>query len=326
MHPAFSVIFLTTLIGVGQGLFLALFTSQVWSLGKLVPTQDSETFYAWGSLLALVFMVLGMIAVLFHLGRPERAWRSMAMWRTSWLSREVIILPIVMACMFFYGIAHYLDYTKPLFVISNVLPIDTTLLVGLATTLLVFALFAITSMIYAVLKFIPEWHSPYTMINFTLFGLASGFMAAAAFSSLLDHNLTGFFAFFAGLFTILALITRSLSLWRNSKVGILSTMQSAIGIKHPNIVQTSQGSMGGSFNTREFNHGKSEEFIKNIRKGFMLLVFLLPLVLLALALSSGAHILIVLAFVIQYTGLVMERWYFFAEASHPQNLYYSSKG
>jgi len=26
MHPAFSVIFLTTLIGTGQGLFLALYT------------------------------------------------------------------------------------------------------------------------------------------------------------------------------------------------------------------------------------------------------------------------------------------------------------
>jgi len=30
------------------------------------------------------------------------------------------------------------------------------------------------------------------------------------------------------------------------------------------------------------------------------------------------------AFVIQYLGLVAERWYFFAEANHPQNLYYQS--
>ena len=28
------------------------------------------------------------------------------------------------------------------------------------------------------------------------------------------------------------------------------------------------------------------------------------------------------ALVIQYAGLLMERWYFFAEANHPQNLYY----
>ena len=32
MHPAFSVIFLTTLIGAGQGLFLALYTGQLYSL------------------------------------------------------------------------------------------------------------------------------------------------------------------------------------------------------------------------------------------------------------------------------------------------------
>jgi DMSO reductase anchor subunit len=28
------------------------------------------------------------------------------------------------------------------------------------------------------------------------------------------------------------------------------------------------------------------------------------------------------AFVAQYVGLLAERWYFFAEANHPQNLYY----
>ncbi len=30
------------------------------------------------------------------------------------------------------------------------------------------------------------------------------------------------------------------------------------------------------------------------------------------------------AFVLQFTGLLAERWYFFAEAKHPQNLYYQS--
>ncbi len=324
MHPAFSVIFLTTLIGVGQGLFLALFTSQVYSLGQLLPTQNSQTFYGYGILFTLVFMVLGMFAVLFHLGRPERAWRSMAMWRTSWLSREVILLPIVMTLMALYGLSHYLDLTKPLFTISGVLPVDLTLLIGLVTAILVFLLFAVTGMIYAVIKFIPEWSSPYTLINFSLFGLASGFMAAAAFSAALQHNLTNFFMFWAALFTVLSLITRSMSLWRNSKVGIPSTLQTAIGIKHPNIRQTSQGSMGGSFNTREFNHGKSDSFIRNIRLGFYILVFLIPLALLALSVLSNAPFLVLLAFVSQYAGLVIERWYFFAEASHPQNLYYSA--
>ena len=96
MHPAFSVIFLTTLIGAGQGLFLALYTAQVYAAFRLLPAQEPVGFYALGSLIALLLLMAGLGASFLHLGRPERAWRSAAMWRTSWLSREVIALP---ACM-----------------------------------------------------------------------------------------------------------------------------------------------------------------------------------------------------------------------------------
>ena len=64
MNPALSVIFLTTLIGVGQGLFLALFTQQSYALFDLLPQQDAR-FYGWGSLLALVFTMAGLIASFF---------------------------------------------------------------------------------------------------------------------------------------------------------------------------------------------------------------------------------------------------------------------
>ncbi|MDD4882153.1 MAG: dimethyl sulfoxide reductase anchor subunit, partial [Gallionellaceae bacterium] len=75
MHPALSVVFLTTLIGVGQGLFLALFSSQSYTLVNVLPAQ-SGAYYALGGLIALVFLVAGLIASVFHLGRPERAWRA----------------------------------------------------------------------------------------------------------------------------------------------------------------------------------------------------------------------------------------------------------
>ena len=103
MHPAFSVIFLTTLIGAGQGLFLALYTGQIYALAKLLPAQG-DAFYVLGSLVALILLVGGLIASFFHLGRPERAWRAAAQWRTSWLSREVLVLPLVMALVFAYGL------------------------------------------------------------------------------------------------------------------------------------------------------------------------------------------------------------------------------
>src|SRR5918993_1134697 len=96
MHPAFSVIFLTTLIGVGQGLFIALFGAEVAGELELVPVQAAG-FYTAGSVIALAFLAAGLLASFFHLGRPERAWRAVAMWRTSWLSREVIVLPAFIA-------------------------------------------------------------------------------------------------------------------------------------------------------------------------------------------------------------------------------------
>ena len=106
MHPAWSVILLTTLIGVGQGLFLALYTGQVYALANLLPTQQSREFFATGSALSLVFLVAGLAASFAHLGRPERAWRSATQWRTSWLSREVIVLPLSMLLIAAYGGGH----------------------------------------------------------------------------------------------------------------------------------------------------------------------------------------------------------------------------
>ena len=92
MRPAFSVLFLTTLIGAGQGLFIALFFVELFAAASVTPG-----FFVGGSLLVLVLCGLGLIASFFHLGHPERAWRAAMMWRTSWLSREVIVLPAFIA-------------------------------------------------------------------------------------------------------------------------------------------------------------------------------------------------------------------------------------
>src|SRR5689334_8509420 len=96
MRPAFSVIFLTTLIGAGQGLFLAVYSAELAGALQLVAIPDGFFFVA-GSSIAFALSALGLGASFLHLGHPERAWRAAAMWRTSWLSREVIALPAFMA-------------------------------------------------------------------------------------------------------------------------------------------------------------------------------------------------------------------------------------
>src|SRR5690606_25230301 len=119
--------------------------------------------------------------------------------------------------------------------------------------------------------------------------------------------------------TAAALATRLASLARNARLRPKSTPQSAIGVHAPRVVQKSMGFTGGSFNTREFFHGASRGKVLAVRRAFPLLGFVAPMLLVALGLATGSVLALALAFPVQYLGLVAERWYFFAEANHPQN-------
>jgi DMSO reductase anchor subunit len=324
MHPAISVILLTTLIGAGQGLLLALFTVQSYTLVGLLPPADGPVFFVVGSVIALALLVAGLVASFFHLSRPERAWRSAAQWRTSWLSREVIVLPAFMAAVALYGLLHAVGGGPVLLQASAGLAIDASLAVGAAASVLAFALFVCTGMIYACLRFLAEWHTPLTPLNYTLMGGASGFTLAAALAAWLEPQRVGVLAAWAIVLTVLAAVGRLASLWRNARLKPRSTTQSAIGIKHPVVVQRSMGFMGGSFNTREFFHGAKPGQLRAVRQVFIVLAFVVPLVLLALGRPAASAPLLLAAFGVQYVGLLAERWFFFAQARHPQNLYYQA--
>lgn len=311
MNPAFSVILLTTLTGAGQGLFLALFGSELAHALNLSAPVPGHDFYVVGALISLALSGAGLIASFFHLGRPERAWRSAAMWRTSWLSREVIVLPAFMAMTALYGLSHAMDW--PL-----------TLATGAVGAVFALALFVCTGMIYACLKFLQEWASPLTVINYLVLGCASGLTLASAYAALSATELMVMMTSVAIALTLLGLVTRSASLLRNARLRPRSSLQTAIGIHHPRIAQRSQGLMGGSFNTREFFHHRTLQFLRSVKWTFLLLAFMLPLLLLAAGAATGSAPLLWLAFAVQYIGLLAERWYFFAQANHPQNLYYQT--
>ncbi len=325
MHPAFSVIFLTTLIGVAQGLFLALFSAQVYSEFNLLADVSDSNFYFLGSVISLLLLGAGLVSSMFHLGHPERAWRAASMWRTSWLSREVIALPTMMAAVFAYGLMHFGELDFIAYTNNGNINLSASMFVGLFAVVATFALFICTAMIYACIKFLQEWSSPLTVINYTLFGMASGFSLATALASYLQLvEQTHFLGAWAIALTSLVFITRSASLYRNSRIKYKSSVQTAIGVRHNKIQQKSQGAMGGSFNTREYFHGKTAMFLKSIKYIFMVLVFPVPLILLSIAISSGNTELLLGAFFVQYAGLIAERWFFFAQANHPQNIYYQT--
>jgi len=327
MHHAFSVLFLTTLIGVGQGLFLALYTAEVYAVVELLPKPPAHFYWA-GSLIALAFLVGGLVASFFHLGHPERAWRSAARWRTSWLSREVIVLPLLMGAVFVYATVHYFDLDLRVLGIDTGLHGDLSLIVGAGGVAFAFLLFLCTGMIYACIKFLQEWATWLTVVNYTLFGLASGWLFATAFAAYVAPEFTRFFGYWTVIATLAVFVTRIASLIRNGRIKRKSTLQTAIGVRHKTVTQKAQGFLGGSFNTREFFHGAPVSLFRSIKWVFLVLVFPVPLFLIWAGLSwrgaglgEGATTL-ALAFAIQYLGLLAERWFFFAQANHPQNLYY----
>jgi len=305
MRPAWSVILLTTLIGAGQGLFVTLYAVDVAAtLGGLAP---QPRMFSWaGSAIALGLLAAGLTASFFHLGHPERAWRAAAKWRTSWLSREVIALPLAMALIAAYGYLHFVGAAGAAALWTGAL--------GVAACV---ALFVCTAMIYACLKFLEEWASPLTIVNFTLLGCASGATLAAAWAAQAAPGATGPVIIWAAIATAAAFFMRGASLLRNRNLRRKSSLQTAIGVKHPRIEQIAQGAMGGSFNTREFFHGRTREVVRAVKAGFLLAGFVLPLGFIGAGWFATA-------FCVQFAGLLAERWYFFAEARHPQNLYYQA--
>ena len=314
MNPAWSVILLTTLTGAAQGLFIALFAAE-WA-GFAGRGGTGFGFFAIGGVLALLLAAAGLVASFFHLGRPERAWRTAAMWRTSWLSREVVVLPLFMAGVFFWAAGH----------VFGAWP---TLALGAVTALVALLLFVCTAMIYASIRFLAEWASAWTLVNYTLLGLASGATFAAALAGARAPALMPGLCKAAMVLTVAGLVTRLLSLMRNARLAPRSTLQSAIGIRHPVIRQRAMGFMGGSFNTREFFHGRSPGMLRWVRGFFIGAAFVVPALLMGLVLAFGFTELVnqavlALAFAVQMAGLLAERWFFFAQANHPQNLYYQA--
>lgn len=299
--------------GMAQGAIVSL---AVLNSGPDQLPSELLNLYVFPIILTL--LIGGLIASTFHLGHPERAWRAVMMWRTSWLSREVLILPAFIALT---ALAYYLSWQASV-------PNWLWLLLSVAALFL----WICTAMIYQCIRFIQEWAHPATMANFIVLGIGSGWfllMTLLSLWSILHPNQAvvtrSNSAGIAGFTGFLILLSLTLKLWiwkRNRGLKPISTLRTATGIKTGFIRQISMGMMGGSFNTREFFHQQTAFFVANVRKIAFFGTYLLPVLLLAMVVSNGSLDLLIIAFVIHCAGLMAERWLFFAEANHPQNLYY----
>ena len=159
MHPAPSIILFTTASGLGYGL---LFIMGLAGAFNFLP--HSNWFAALTLGLALGTVSVGLLSSTFHLGHPERAWRAVTQWRSSWLSREGVMAILVYGPAFYFGAGWIIFDQKVLAWQANSLVLAT----GAAVT--VFC----TAMIYASLKSIPRWNNRWVSAVYLSLSLMTG--------------------------------------------------------------------------------------------------------------------------------------------------------
>ncbi|MDF1610396.1 dimethyl sulfoxide reductase anchor subunit [Hoeflea sp. YIM 152468] len=303
MHPAVSVIFFTVMSGAGFGMIFLL------GLGFPVDGGAGKVFLV--SLTGGGLAVAGLLASTFHLGHPERAWRALSQWRTSWLSREGIAAIMTLMLFGLYALIWMTSGTR-----SSLL--GWTAALGAAATVFT------TSMIYAQLKTVPQWNSPLTPAVYSGFALGSGWLLASAFG---NHG----YAEVWGM-VLVALAWSAKWLWwvRAGRARLAdsgSSPETATGLGLIGKVRLlERPHTGENYLTREMVHRIGRKHARTLRMLALLLGALVPLVILALIALSGAPALFILAAALSMSvGLLAERWLFFAEAEHAVSLYYGHR-
>ena len=313
MHPAYSVILFTSASGAGYGLLIWLALAQLSGAWSLSPVTAVVT-----CLVALVLVTAGLLSSTFHLGHPERAWRAMTQWQSSWLSREGVlaVLTYPAALVFTAGWA-WDGISGPLMNAA-----------ALATALLSLATVYSTSMIYASLKTIPRWSNSFVVPVYMAFALSSGGLLFAV--SLSAAGVASKPAMVLLLSVLLIAWLVKWNYWRfidHQKVE--SDAGTATGLGHlGKVSQFEAPHTSDNYLLKEMGYRVARKHAGKLRRYAIVLGMLLPALFLVLAgnvAGSGQVVLLLLALFSGLTGVVIERWLFFAEARHLVTLFYGRK-
>ncbi len=317
MSPELSIIILTVLAGVGQGLFIFLVTGDL--ISAIRGTRIENNTIIAGVVVALLFTTAGVAASFFHLTHKARGVKAIKQWKSSWLSREVILLPL------FQGLT--VLYAASLFIGAST---EIRMLIGALGVIAALALYLASGMIYAEVRFVKEWGTLFTPLNFILIGLATGGVAAIVvfeFSGAAPSLTLSILRAVFGVI-VLGLLVKLVYYRRNSMLYSPFSIQSAIGVNHPDIRLADMGVSYDHYNTIEYNYGGFKGSRSMIRIISIVLLFIVPIVILSLdymPLFRGEPAgLALVAVLLMIPGALMERWLFFADGNHAQNLYYGN--
>ncbi|MAX48577.1 MAG: DMSO reductase [Rhodospirillaceae bacterium] len=311
MHPAKSVIFFTTASGAGYGV-LILFI--LMDIAGLIPGGWDVTLISLGVALGLI--TAGLLSSTAHLGHPERAWRAMSQWRTSWLSREGLFALITFLPVLIYGAGRlvYPDMTTPW------QPVVAALSVALAL-ITVYC----TAMIYASLRPIPAWSNGWTPVCYLTLSLSSGAVLLNALSFFL-----GFASVFLILFSIVLLLAGLIAKvmhWQSIALASpRSTAESATGLGGMGTVKLFEAPhQGDNYLMTEMGFKIARKHAARLKRLAILWGFVFPIIAIFLTRYSEGAItigLLAISVLTAAVGLIAERYLFFAEAKHSVTLFY----
>ncbi|MGI9502333.1 MAG: dimethyl sulfoxide reductase anchor subunit family protein [Geminicoccaceae bacterium] len=316
MKPAPSIIGFTTLSGLGYGM---LFVLALGGITGLIPAE--RWFGVAGFVAALGTVTAGLLASTLHLGHPERAWRAISQWRSSWLSREGLtaIATYVPACILAAG--WMISGSASGFFLGLM-----AILAAIGAVATVFC----TGMIYASLLPISAWHQPLTVPVYLALALMTGLLAVQALLALFGIS-PGILAFLA-LVVIVATAALKLVYWQmvSRSRSSAPSMESATGLGSLGLVRMldpPHTQTNYLLDEMGFQVGRKHARTLRWLCGFFGLAVPLASTLLALFIDHwSATIFTLVAFVAGMVGVLIERWLFFAEAEHTVTLYYGGTG
>ncbi len=313
MHPAPSIIWFTTASGAGYGLLFLL------GLGAGLGLLPGDPWFDLSALLlALALITLGLLSSTLHLGHPERAWRAVSQWRSSWLSREGAMALLTYLPALILGLGWiFSEPDAAWFAVPGWL----AALGALATVWC-------TGMIYASLKPIRQWHQPLTAPVYLGFALMSGALLLHLMLALFDLPRLA-----AGGLTLVAtaLAFALKAGWGRTiaRQTSQSTPESATGLGRFGLVRMVEpphtqtnyllSEMGFVVARRHARKLRRLAWTLGLGGGLGFTLLALP--------TSGivAGALALLAALVGLAGIALERWLFFAEATHTVTLYYGCR-
>jgi len=300
MRPAWSIIFFTSISGLGFGL-------ATWLVLGFVDLSDPQHLLMTG-IATMALIVAGLLSSTFHLGHPERAWRALTQWRSSWLSREGVLAVLALIAMAVWGL-YYTRHGAP--------PVWANGLIAALMALTVYA----TSMIYASLRTVARWHHPLTPVCYLMFAASSGLVAVLWVLAVLGQQISPPLLLSAMLAVASAWGIKIIWWQLAGAGGSGSSLATATGLGSLGTVRSIMPPhTSENYLQHEMGFVVARKHAAQLRVMALLVGGVLPMALLFLL--APVPLVLGVAVIAHMAGIFVERWLFFAEAKHSVTLYY----